>query len=46
MNPDLKIIDNIKNNLDNNLLNNTVAIDDPILTEEEIDKLIYKYYKL
>ena len=46
MNPDLKIIDNIKYNLDNNLLNDTVAIDDPILTEEEIDKLISKYYKL
>ena len=41
-----KIIDNIKHNLENNLLNETVAIDDPVLTEEELDKLINKYYKL
>ena len=44
--PDLKHIENIKHNLENNLLNDTVAIDDPILTEEELDKLIKKYYKL
>ena len=46
MNLDLKIIDNIKYNLENNLLNETVAIDDPILTEKEIDKLIKNYYKI
>ena len=43
MNPDLKIIDNIKKNIENNELNKTVAIDDPVRTEEEIDKLIEKY---
>ena len=46
MNPDLKIIENIKRNTINNELNKTVAIDDPVLSEEEIDKLIDKYNNL
>ena len=46
MNPDLKIIENIKKNIINNELNKTVAIDDPVLSEEEIDKLIDKYNNL
>ncbi len=46
MNPDLKIIENIKKNTINNELNKTVAIDDPVLSEEEIDKLIDKYNNL
>ena len=46
MNPDLKIIENIKKNTESNELNKTVAIDDPTLSEEEIDKLIEKYNNL
>ena len=45
MNPDLKIIENIKKRIENNELNSNVAIDDPILSDEEIDALIETYYK-
>ena len=45
MNPDLRIIDNIKKRIEENELNSNVAIDDPILSDEEIDKLIDNYYK-
>ena len=44
--PDLAIVENIKKNIEENALNNSVTIDDPILTDEEIDKLIDKYYKI
>jgi len=45
MNPDLKIIENIKKRIEDNELNSNVAIDDPILSDEEIDTLIETYYK-
>lgn len=45
MNPDLRIIDNIKKRIEDNELNSNVAIDDPILSDEEIDTLIETYYK-
>ena len=44
--PDIKIIENIKKNIEENTLNNSVAIDDPVLTDEEVDNLIDKYYRL
>ena len=43
MNPDLRIIDNIKKRIEDNELNSNVAIDDPVLSDEEIDALIEKY---
>ena len=46
MNPDLKIIENIKNKTIENKLNDNVSIDDPDLTEEELLKLVDKYNKI
>ena len=44
--PEAKIVENIKKNIEANTLNNSVAIDDPVLTPEEIDNLVDKYYKI
>ena len=41
----LPVIENIKKNILNNELNKKVEIDDPVLTQEEIMKVIDKFYK-
>ena len=42
----VQVIENIKNNLKNNELNKKVEVDDPNLSEEELDQLVDKFYQL
>ncbi len=40
------VIENIKKNLENNELNKKVEIDDPNLSDEELDSLVDNFYKI
>ena len=41
-----QVIENIKTNIKNNELNKKVEVDDPNLSEEELDNLVDKFYKI